>query len=57
MAKREYEFGQGDVLDVTLRITRVKDEMAGVYINEKYEIAEVFGLEKALQQTRFLSPG
>ncbi len=56
MAKREYEFGQGDVLDVTLRITRVRDEMAGVFINEKYEIIEVHGLEKSLRQQSFLPP-
>jgi hypothetical protein len=54
MARREYEFGQGDVLDVTLRITKVKDEMSGVFINEKYEIVEVHGHEKPPRQDSLL---
>ena len=54
MASKEYEFGQGDILDVTLRITRAKDEMAGVFINEKYEIIEVHSLEKTPRQTGLL---
>lgn len=54
MASREYEFGQGDVLDVTLRITRIRDEMAGVFINDKYEIIEVHGLEKVPRQVRLM---
>lgn len=54
MASREYEFGQGDILDVTLRITRVRDEMTGVFVNEKYEIMDVHGLEKSLKQSSLL---
>jgi hypothetical protein len=50
IARREYEFGQGEILDVTLRITRVREEMTGVFINEKYEIVEVHGLEKSPKQ-------
>ncbi len=57
MASREYEFGQGDILDITLRITRVRDEMSGVFINEKYEIIEVHGLEKTPRQGLLMPTG
>jgi hypothetical protein len=55
LASREYIFGQGDILDVTLRIHQRKDDVAGAYINEAYEIVEVHGVEHGPRQTR-LSP-
>jgi len=30
LATREYDFSQGDVLDVTLRVHQVRDEISGV---------------------------
>jgi len=41
LARREFEFGQGDVLSVTLRIYRVRDEVSGAFLNERYEVSEV----------------
>jgi hypothetical protein len=43
LARREYQFGQGDILDVMLRIYQERNDEAGVYINAGYEVIEVFG--------------
>jgi len=51
LAAREYEFGQGDVLDVTLRIYQIQDEITGAFTNERYEIIEVHGLERRPRQS------
>ena len=50
LARREYSFTQGDVLDVLLRVHQVKDEMSSAFINERYEILQVRGVEPALKQ-------
>jgi hypothetical protein len=50
LAAREYEFGQGDILDVTLRIYRTRDEMSGVFINDKYEVTQVHDLKRSAKQ-------
>lgn len=41
LARREFEFGQGDILDGVLGIYQVFDDVSGVYINQKYEIVLV----------------
>jgi hypothetical protein len=51
IAAGEYEFGQGDVLIVTLRIVRVRDELTRAFLNKSYEIIEVHGLEKSPKQS------
>lgn len=43
LQKREFSFAQGDILDATLRIHQLRDPANGVFINERYEIIEVFG--------------
>jgi len=43
LARHEYEFGQGDVLDAVLRIVQERDEETGIYINVWYEVVHVFG--------------
>ena len=54
LASREYVFSQGDVLDVTLRIYQIRDEMSGAFINDRYEIIKVHGFEKIpVQQPLF----
>lgn len=50
LASREYDFSQGDVLDVTLRVHQVRDEISGVFINSDYEVLDVHGLEKMPRQ-------
>jgi hypothetical protein len=50
LASREYDFSQGDVLDVTLRVHQIRDEISGVFINSDYEVLEVHGLEKMPRQ-------
>lgn len=54
LASHEYEFAQGDVLDITLRIHRARDEFSGALINSAYEVIEVHGLEKMPRRTSFL---
>jgi hypothetical protein len=56
LASREYQFAQGDVLDVTLRIFQTRDEMTGVFINEKYEVVRVHGLQHSPRQSRLNLP-
>ena len=43
LARHEYEFGQGDILDVLLEIYQERDEATGVYFNKGYQIRHVFG--------------
>ncbi len=54
LATREYDFSQGDVLDVTLRVHQVRDEISGVFINSDYEVIAVHGLEKMPRQRDLL---
>ena len=54
LASGYYVFGQGDILDATLRIVQRRDDVAGVFINESYEVTEVHGIEHVLRQTRML---
>jgi hypothetical protein len=54
IAAREYDFGQGDILDVTLRIYQVRDEMSGALINDHYDVMKVHGQQKMPRQTRLL---
>jgi hypothetical protein len=55
LARREYTFGQGDIIDVTLRIFQERDTRLGVYINKAYEVTEVFGKITGPRQESFLS--
>lgn len=44
LARHEYEFGQGDILDVLLRIYQHRDDDTGIYINTGvYEVIRVYG--------------
>lgn len=54
MASRDYVFGQGDALDVTLRIFKRWDDDARTYFNVRYEVAEVHGAGQAPRQPRFI---
>jgi len=56
LASGEYTFGQGDILDVTLRINQRRDDVSGAFINESYEITEVHGVEHSLRQPRLIPP-
>ena len=50
LASREYAFAQGDVLDATLRVYQHRDEITGVFINERYEVVQVHDLIKRPRQ-------
>ena len=51
LANHEYEFGQGDQLDVILAIHQTKDDISGVYLNEGYEIVRVKDHQRGPKQT------
>jgi hypothetical protein len=44
LASRQIWLAQGDQMDAVLRIHQRFDDVSGVYINERYEIAEVLGI-------------
>jgi hypothetical protein len=50
LARHEYEFGQGDVLDVILKIFQRRHEDTGIYINTGYEVSRVFGRQAGPRQ-------
>jgi hypothetical protein len=52
MESREYLFGQGDVLDVSLRIYQFRDSATGIYINGGYEVIRVHGVSPRAKQAR-----
>ena len=52
LATREYWFAQGDILDVMLRIHQTRDDVNGVFINDGYEVLEVFGIQHVERQPR-----
>lgn len=56
LARHEYEFGQGDILDVMLRIYQQRNDDAGIYVNTGYEVVEVFGRTPGPRQETFLPP-
>ena len=57
LARHEYEFGQGDILDVMLRIHQKRDDDTGVYINTGfYEVITVYGRSPGPRQGSFLPP-
>lgn len=57
LVSHEYVIGTGDTLQVTLRIHQNKDEMSGVWINERYEVLEVHGHTPAPQQHAMFKSG
>ncbi len=54
LAKREFEFGQGDILDVILGIHKTLDDVSGAYINDKYEIVKVLSHTPGPKQMEML---
>ncbi|HUY69310.1 MAG TPA: hypothetical protein VMV79_08425 [Alphaproteobacteria bacterium] len=54
LAKREFEFGQGDILDVVLGIHQTLDDVSGAYINDSYEILKVLGHTQGPKQMEML---
>jgi hypothetical protein len=54
MASGEFRFGQGDEFDVMLRIHQRYDDINGIFINECYEIINVFAVMRRERQTEFL---
>ncbi|HME22963.1 MAG TPA: hypothetical protein VKI44_16770 [Acetobacteraceae bacterium] len=52
LASREYWFAQGDLLDFMLRIHQVRDDISNVFINESYEVLEVYGVQHIDRQPR-----
>lgn len=57
LARHEYEFGQGDMLDVLLRIHQRRDDDTGVYINTGfYEVVRVYGRSPGPRQGSLLGP-
>lgn len=52
LASREYVFGQGDMLKVTLRVHQRWDDVARTYFNVGYEIVAVHGGAKGPEQSR-----
>ena len=54
LARREFEFGQGDILDVVLAIQQGRDDESGVYMNERYEVTKVFRRIPGPKQTSLL---
>lgn len=50
LARHEYEFGQGDVLDAVLRIVQQRDDETGIYINTWYEVVYVYGRSPGARQ-------
>ena len=54
LARHEYVSGQGDVLDVILRIFQKRNDSAMVYLNVDYQVTKVFGKSSAPRQESFL---
>lgn len=54
LATREYWFAQGDILDVMLRIHQTHDELNSVFINDGYEVLEVFDIQHVAKQGRLM---
>jgi hypothetical protein len=55
LASREFWFAQGDGLDVTLRVHQRYDDINSVYINEWYEVIQVFQVNHRERQGAFPS--
>ena len=56
LARHEYEFGKGDIIDETLRIFQRKDDETGVYINTRYEVIKVHRRIPGPRQDSLFSP-
>ena len=51
LASREFWFAQGDELDVILRVHQRYDDVNKIYINESYEVTQVFQVNHRDRQT------
>lgn len=54
LASGEYRFGQGDVLEVMLRIYQTRDDVSGVFLNTAYEVLTVFSVQRREPQRGLL---
>jgi hypothetical protein len=53
LASREIWFAQGDEIDSTLRVHQTLDDINNVFVNQSYEVIEVFDVKHKSRQTKF----
>jgi hypothetical protein len=53
LKSHEYVIGTGDAISVLLKIHQSKDEMSGVWMNDSYEVVEVYSHKAAPKQKSF----